>query len=127
MAANFQIFTDAECTVEVSKIDGVYSMRLGLDTGLNGTEGEMLTTSLYIKNTGTVKISNVNLIELLDENNRGTYSLDDITYQETNLNIGEMLPNATVRVYAKVIIPEGTAPANNVPLNFKVTGTYTTI
>lgn len=124
MAANFQIYTDAECITEITKVDGIYSMRLGQITGLNGTDGEVLTTSVYIKNTGTVKISNMYLIESVDNYNQGSYSLDDITYNDSNLNIGEMLPEAIVRVYVKLTIPEGTAPANDVPLNFKVTGTH---
>ena len=122
--AEFKLFTDETCLIDVAKIDGVYSMRLGSDFGLNGTDGEVLTNSLYIKNTGTVKISNMYLIESIDNFGQGSYSLDDITYQDSTLNIGEMLSDAIVRVYVKLTIVEGTAPANDVPLNFKVTGTH---
>lgn len=124
MAAELKIFSDDACTTELTVDVDHYTMRIGEETGLNGTDGEVVTTSVWIKNTGTILISNVTLTETLDTNTRGSFSLDDVSYNATTLNLGNLAVSDIVRVYIKVTVGASTAPATNVPLNFAISGTH---
>lgn len=124
MAAELKIFSDATCTTELTVNVDHYELQIGPNTGLNGTDGETITTSVWVKNTGTILISNVTLTETLDTNARGTFSLDDATYDATTLNLGNLAVSDIVRVYIKVTVAASTAPATNVPLNFTISGTH---
>jgi hypothetical protein len=81
MAAELKLFSDLACTTELSGIP--YSLRIGPETGLNGTAGEIAIKTIYAKNTGDVLISNIVLTESADADARGQYSKGGVFQVET--------------------------------------------
>ena len=118
MAAELKIYSDSGCTTEITG-----TLNIGT---LDGTNGETKTTSIWVKNTGTVAQTGVVLTETSDVATRGQYSLNDSTYNQTTITLGDMALNAIVRVYVKVTVTALTAATSNVALNFSLSGTYTT-
>jgi hypothetical protein len=119
MAAELKVYTDAGCTVELTG-----TLQIGAVTGLNGTDGETVITSVWLKNTGDVTISNLILTETLDTAARGHYSLDGVTYNVTTITVDTLVTGAIQRIYIKVIIPPATAVETDTGLNFTCTGTH---
>ena len=124
MAAEIKLYSDATCLTELTVDIDHYVFQIGPSTGLNGTDGDVATTSVWVKNTGTILISNVALIETLDTDTRGSFSLDDMTYDDTTLPLGDMNVDDVVRIYVKVTVAASTSPATSVPLNFTISGTH---
>jgi hypothetical protein len=124
MAAEIKAYSDSGCTTELAVDTENYTFRIGTVTGIDGTNGASATASIWLKNTGTILISNVSLTETLDADTRGSYSLDDSTYAATTLTIGGMAVNDVVRVYTKVTVSTGTSPGADIALNFTVAGTH---
>lgn len=127
MAAELKVFSDALCTTELT--GSPYALQIGPTTGLNGTDGEIETVSVWVRNTGDVDISNVTLLETADTDARGEYSLDDNTYDQTTLDLGTMEFGALgegdiVRVYIKVTVEALTAVHVDEPLTFTISGTH---
>jgi hypothetical protein len=81
MAAQLKLFSDLACTSELS--GNPYSLRIGPETGLNGTAGEVAIKDIYAKNTGDVLISNIVLTESSDTDARGQYSKGGVFQIET--------------------------------------------
>lgn len=117
MAAELKIYSDSACTTELSGTP--YSLDLGT---LDGTNGEVKTTSILIKNTGDATNNTVVLTETLDTDARGQYSLNDITYHQTTIALGNMVAGAIVRVYIKLTVVALTETHDDEPLNFTITG-----
>jgi hypothetical protein len=124
MSANLKIYSNAECTTELVWNVNKYEIRFGPETGLNGTSGETLVSSVWVKNTGDILISNVSLSETSDTDTRGSYSLNGTDYNATTLTLGNMAVNDVVRVYVKIVVASGTQVHVDEPLNFTVSGTY---
>lgn len=122
MAASLKIYSDSGCTSELT--GNPYTFQIGPTTGLDGTNGEVKVESVWVKNTGTILISNIVLTETSDTNTRGQYSLDDVTYNQTTITLGNMAVNAVQRIYIKVTVPALSAVAVNEALNFSVSGTH---
>lgn len=124
MAANLQLYSDAACTTELAIESGSYQLQIGPETGIDGTNGGTAIEEVWVKNTGDILISNVTLTETLDTPNRGSYSLDDISYHDTTVTLGNMDENDIVKVYIKVTVAPETPAGSNIPLNFSVGGTH---
>jgi len=122
MAANLQCYSDSNCTQELT--GSPYSLQIGALTGIDGTNGGNAVANIWVKNTGTILISNVVLTETSDTNNFGSYSLDGVTYNNTTITLGNMSTSAVVEVYVKVTVPSSTAAASTVALNFTLSGTH---
>jgi hypothetical protein len=126
MSAELKLYSDSGCTTELSG-GAPYTIRFGAVTGLNGTAGESSVTSIWVKNTGTILISNVVLNETADVPTRGSYSLDGTTYNNTTITLGDMATSGgtqIVRVYCKVTVAPGTAVAVDEALSFSIGGTH---
>ncbi len=124
MAANLQIFSDAACTTELDLDAGKYQLQIGPETGLDGTNGETETVQLWCKNTGDILVSAVTLTETLDTPNRGSYSLDDVTYNDSTITLGNMAINDVVTFYTKVTVASGSSAGSNIPLDFNLSATH---
>jgi len=114
MPAELKIYTDSACTQEL-----VGSLDFG---ELNGTTGETETISLMVKNTGDAINSNVVLTETLDASARVSYSLDDITYHQTTITLGDMNASDTIRIYVKVVVSASTLTELSTQAEFTVAG-----
>lgn len=124
MAAGMKLFSDAGCTTELLTSGSNYTLQIGPDTGLNGTDGETIITSVYLKNTGTILLSNTVLAETLDTAGRGSFSLDGVTYNDSSLNIGAITAGQIVEIYIKVVVEASTAPQTGTELNFRISSTH---
>lgn len=123
MAAELKIFSDSECTTELT--GSPYALQIGPTTGLDGTNGEIVKTSVWVKNTGDVDIANVVLTETSDTDSRGAFSLDDNTYNNTTVTLGNMaVSSAAIRVYIRVTVASSTAVHVDEPLNVSISGTH---
>jgi hypothetical protein len=126
MASELKLFSDAECTAELTG-GTPYTLRLGPTTGLDGTNGETLVTSIWAKNTGDVLLSNVVLTETADSATRGSYSLNGTDYNATTVTLGSMATSGgtqIVRVYIKVVVAPSTAVTVDAALNMTIAGTH---
>lgn len=101
MAAELKTYNEVGCTTEIVGLTDIGT--------LNGTTGETVTKSIWVKNTGTVDQTGVTLTESLDAAARGSYSLDDSTYSQTTITLGDMDINDIVRIYVKVVVEAATA------------------
>jgi hypothetical protein len=118
MSAVLKIYSDAGCTQEITT-----TYQLGPTSGLAGTPGEIYTTSVYLKNTGDKTASSIVLTETSDTDARGSYSLDDNTYENTSLTVGDLTAGSSQRIYIKISVAALTAIHVDEPLNFSCAGT----
>jgi hypothetical protein len=114
MPAELKIYTDSACTQEL-----IGSLSFG---ELNGTTGETKVISLMVKNTGDAINSNVVLTETLDTSARVSYSLDDITYHQTTITLGDMNASDVIRIYVKVVVTASTLTELSTQATFTIAG-----
>ena len=124
MAAEYKIFTDAGCTEELTVVGDHYTLQIGETTGINGSDGASEVKQLWVKNTGTILMSNIVLTEVLDTPVRGSYSLDNITYNPTTITLGNLIVNAIVTFYAKITVAPSTSTGTGEVINFQLSGTH---
>lgn len=127
MAAALQIYLDAECTSELTWDTDHYVLPIGPSTGIDGTNGGSVTTQLWAKNTGDILISGVTLTETSDTPSRGSYSLDDNTYNNTTITLGNMATSGGTQIvtfYVKVTVAPSSSPGSGIALNFSLAGTH---
>jgi hypothetical protein len=124
MAANLQIYSDAQCTTELTVDSGHYILQIGPTTGIDGTNGGSVTKQLWAKKTGDILISGVTLTETSDTPDRGSYSLDDATYSDTTITLGDMDPTDVVPFYIKVTVAAESDAGADIALNMSIAGTH---
>jgi len=117
MTAQLKIYSDSACLNEL--LGTPYSLDFG---NFKGVTGETKTTSILVKNTGAAINTNVVLTETSDVGARVQYSLDDITYNQTTITLGDMGVGDVIRVYIKVTVTASTSTLFNQQVTFDVTG-----
>jgi hypothetical protein len=96
MAAELKLFSDSACTTELT--GSPYNLRIGPETGLNGTAGEIAISTIYLKNTGDVLISNVVLTETQDTDGRAQYCKGGVAQIETATVAVSTVTNGSITV-----------------------------
>lgn len=118
MPAIAKFYSDAAMTAELQKENGKYVIKLGPDTGLDGTGGDTASQQYWMKNIGDEIYQNVMLTETGDAENRVTYSKDGVSFSQT-LSFGNIEANQSFTFYVKVTIAPGSTNGRyTVPIKF---------
>ena len=117
MAGLLQVYSEATYTTEFEKVAEVYVIPFGT---MNGTSGETKTILLYCKNTGDQTLQSRSIAETSDPETLQSYSIDNTTFEASNLDLADLAAAATQIIYAKVTVPPDTSSEGN-PRNITFT------
>ena len=110
MAGLLKVYNEATYTTEFTKDVDVYVIPFGT---MDGTAGATKTILLYTKNTGDQPLTGRSIAETSDPETLQSYSIDNVTFEASALELDDLAVGAEQIIYVKITILPGTTSVGN--------------